>query len=145
SLCPRHFVVRTCGLYGAWGSGGKGGNFVETMLRLAGQGRPLRVVADQTCTPSYSVDVAEATTALLRAGRPGLYHVTNAGSCSWYEFARALFAQQRLSPDLAPITSREYGAAARRPAHRVLPTAARTARNLPPPRPSPGAPPAHPR
>src|SRR5205807_8307951 len=45
ALCPRHFVLRTCGLYGVWGSGGKGGNFVETMLRLAGQGKPLRVVA----------------------------------------------------------------------------------------------------
>jgi len=139
SLCPRHFVVRTCGLYGAWGSGGKGGNFVETMLRLAGQGRPLRVVADQTCTPSYSVDVAEATTALLRAGRPGLYHVTNAGSCSWYEFARAIFAQEGLSPDLTPITSREYGAAARRPAYSALANATWTACNLPPLRPWPEA------
>src|SRR5262249_48336234 len=46
-ICPRHFVVRTCGLYGVWGSGGKGGNFVETMLRVAGMGKPLRVVADQ--------------------------------------------------------------------------------------------------
>ena len=52
ALCPRHFVIRTCGLYGVWGSGGKGGNFVETMLRVAGQGKPLRVVDDQICTPS---------------------------------------------------------------------------------------------
>jgi dTDP-4-dehydrorhamnose reductase len=58
TLVPRHFVVRTCGLYGLWGSGGKGGNFVETMLRLAGEGKPLRIVADQECTPSYTVDVA---------------------------------------------------------------------------------------
>src|SRR5579883_2875705 len=57
SICPRHFVVRTCGLYGLHGSGGKGGNFVETMLRVAGQGRPLRVVADQVCTPTWTVDL----------------------------------------------------------------------------------------
>src|SRR5262249_39271488 len=80
SLCPRHLVIRTCGLYGVWGSGGKGGNFVETMLRLASQGKPLRVVDDQICTPSYTVDVADATVALLAAGRAGLYHVTNSGS-----------------------------------------------------------------
>src|SRR3954453_23472525 len=80
SLSPRHFVLRTCGLYGVWGSGGKGGNFVETMLRVAGQGKPLRVVADQRCTPSYTVDVAEATAALIGTERYGLYHLTNAGS-----------------------------------------------------------------
>ena len=55
SLCPQHFVIRTCGLYGVWGSGGKGGNFVEAMLRLAGQGKPLPVVADQTCTPAVTL------------------------------------------------------------------------------------------
>src|SRR5262249_42867794 len=80
-LCPRHLIVRTCGLYGVWGSGGKGGNFVETMLRLAGEGKPLRVVADQFCTPSYTVDVAAAVVALLAAGRTGLYQVTNAEFC----------------------------------------------------------------
>src|SRR5205807_3455525 len=63
---PRHFVVRTCGLYGVWGGGGKGGNFVETMLRVAGQGKPLRVVHDQVCTPSYTADVAAGAAALLR-------------------------------------------------------------------------------
>src|SRR5262249_53174380 len=60
AICSKHVVIRTCGLYGVWGSGGKGTNFVETMLRLAGQGKPLRVVADQRCTPTYTVDLAEA-------------------------------------------------------------------------------------
>jgi dTDP-4-dehydrorhamnose reductase len=124
SLCPRHLVVRTCGLYGVWGSGGKGGNFVETMLRLAGQGKPLRVVADQTCTPSYTVDVAEATTALLATGRYGLFHVTNAGACSWHELARATFELAGVTAHLTPITSAEFGAAARRPRYSVLAPAA---------------------
>src|SRR5207245_4759999 len=91
ALCPKHFVIRTCGLYGVWGSGGKGGNFVETMLRIAGEGKPLRVVADQPCTPSYTADVADATAALIRAGTGGIYHVTNAGSCTWFEFASEIF------------------------------------------------------
>src|SRR6266851_3859431 len=60
AICPRHFVLRTCGLYGVWGSGGKGGNFVETMRRVAAQGKPLRVVHDQFCTPTYTVDLADA-------------------------------------------------------------------------------------
>src|SRR3954462_12557647 len=63
AICPRSFVIRTCGLYGVWGSGGKGGNFVETRLRVAGQGKPLRVLADQTCTPTYTADLADATVA----------------------------------------------------------------------------------
>jgi dTDP-4-dehydrorhamnose reductase len=129
SLCPRHYVIRTTGLYGLWGTGGKGGNFVETMLRLAAQGKPLRVVNDQRCTPSYTVDVAEAAVSLVQTGRHGLYHVTNAGSCTWYEFARAIFATAGVKVEAAPITSQEYGAAARRPGYSVL------AANVPPLRP----------
>jgi dTDP-4-dehydrorhamnose reductase len=117
---PANLVVRTCGLYGVWGSGGKGGNFVETMLRVAGQGKPLRVVNDQRCTPSYTPDVAHATAELIRAGATSLYHVTSAGSCTWYEFAAEIFRQAGVRADLTPITSREFGAAARRPAYSVL-------------------------
>jgi dTDP-4-dehydrorhamnose reductase len=135
SICPRHFVVRTCGLYGVWGSGGKGGNFVETMLRLAGQGKPLRVVADQVCTPSYTADVAAATASLIATGRYGLYHLTNAGSCSWYDFAAAIFELAGVPADLSPISSREYGAAARRPGYSVLGKGAYEALGLPPLRP----------
>jgi dTDP-4-dehydrorhamnose reductase len=120
AICPKHFIIRTCGLYGVWGSGGKGGNFVETMLRVAGQGKPLRVVGDQVCTPSYTVDVANAVAKLIQTGRYGLYHATNAGSCSWFEFARTIFEQAGVQANLTAITSQEYGAAARRPAYSVL-------------------------
>jgi dTDP-4-dehydrorhamnose reductase len=120
STCPRHLVIRTCGLYGVWGSGGKGGNFVETMLRLAGQGKPVRVVNDQRCTPSFTADVAAATVALIGTGRHGLYHITNAGDCSWFALAREIFRVSSISADLQPITSAEFGAAAGRPAYSVL-------------------------
>jgi dTDP-4-dehydrorhamnose reductase len=132
SLCPRHVVIRTCGLYGVWGSGGKGGNFVETMLRLAAHGKPLKVVADQTCTPSYTVDVAAGAAALLETQKHGLYHLTNAGSCSWYEFARTIFATARVEAELAPTTSADYGAPARRPGYSVLAPRACAALGLPP-------------
>jgi dTDP-4-dehydrorhamnose reductase len=135
AFCPRHFVIRTCGLYGVWGSGGKGGNFVETMLRLAGQGKPLRVVADQRCTPSYTVDVAEATARLVRTERYGLYHLTNSGSCTWYEFAGGIFELAGVRADLAPIASQDYGAAARRPGYSVLGQAAYEGLPQPAPRP----------
>jgi dTDP-4-dehydrorhamnose reductase len=132
SLCPRHYVVRTCGLYGVWGSGGKGGNFVETMLRVASQGKPLRVVADQTCIPTYTVDLAEATVALLAAGQPGLYHVVNHGACTWFEFARTIFDLAGVKADLTGITTQEYGAPARRPRFSALVSPASQALGLPP-------------
>jgi dTDP-4-dehydrorhamnose reductase len=90
------------------------------MLRVAGQGKPLRVVHDQRCTPSYTVDVAEAVVPLVQTEQYGLYHVTNSGSCTWYEFARAIFEAAGVKADVSPITSREFGAAARRPAYSVL-------------------------
>jgi dTDP-4-dehydrorhamnose reductase len=135
SVCPRHFVIRTCGLYGVWGSGGKGGNFVETMLRLAGQGKPLRVVNDQICTPTYTVDLAQATIALLQTGQHGLYHLTNSGACSWHEFAKTIFELEGIDADLTAIPSRDYSTAARRPSYSVLASAAYTSLHLPPIRP----------
>jgi dTDP-4-dehydrorhamnose reductase len=131
----KHFVIRTCGLYGVWGSGGKGGNFVETMLRLAGQGKPLRVVADQTCTPSYTADVAAATVALIPTEQYGLYHLVNTGSCTWYEFARTIFQKANVKADVAAITSEEFAAPARRPPYSVLSAGAYQAAGLPPLRP----------
>lgn len=116
-----HLVIRSAGLYGLAGSRGKGGNFVETMLRLAGEGRPIRVVDDQVLTPTPTADLALATARLLAlepAG--GVYHLTCAGACSWFEFAGRIFALTRLAPALTPITSAAFGAAARRPANSVL-------------------------
>jgi dTDP-4-dehydrorhamnose reductase len=120
SITPNHLVVRTCGLYGVWGSGGKGGNFVETMLRLAGQGKPLRVVNDQRCTPSYTRDVAAAIAELIRRDATGVVHVTNGGDCTWHEFAATIFRLSGVSVDPQPTTSQEYRAAARRPTYSVL-------------------------
>jgi dTDP-4-dehydrorhamnose reductase len=134
SICPRHYVIRTCGLYGVWGSGGKGGNFVETMLRVASAGKPLRVVADQVCTPGYTVDVATATAALITTNHFGLYHLTSAGSCSWHDFAAAIFELANVKADLTPITSAEFGAPARRPAYSVLDNKALNGAGVTPPR-----------
>jgi dTDP-4-dehydrorhamnose reductase len=135
SLCPRHLIVRTCGLYGLHGSGGKGTNFVETMLRLAREGRPLRVVNDQTCTPTSAADLAGAVVRLLGMNRPGLYHLTNAGACSWHTFAAAIFALAKVSANLTAVNSAEYAAAARRPRYSVLEPAAARAAGLAPLRP----------
>src|SRR5437588_6234170 len=135
AICPKHFVIRTCGLYGVWGAGGKGGNFVETMLRVAGQGKPLKVVNDQHCTPSYTADVAAAAAALIATGRYGLYHVTNSGAATWYELAKAVFELANVKADLTPIPSSGYPTPARRPGYSVLSLDALTAAGVPEPRP----------
>jgi dTDP-4-dehydrorhamnose reductase len=133
--CPKHFVIRTCGLYGVWGSGGKGGNFVETMLRLAGQGKSVRVVNDQHCTPSYTADVAAVTAALIETGKYGLYHVTNSGATTWYELAKAAFKIAGVKADLTPIPTSEYPTPARRPTYSVLALDALATAGVPTPRP----------
>jgi dTDP-4-dehydrorhamnose reductase len=91
------------------------------MLRLAREGRSIRVVRDQVLTPSYTLDLASKVWRVLaRGGPPGLYHLTNAGATSWYDFAREVFRLSGLTPDLTGVTAAEYGARARRPAYSVL-------------------------
>ena len=117
--CPRHFIVRTCGLYGAASSEGKG-NFVKTMLRLAKDRKELAIVNDQQCTPSFAGDVAAAIARLIETDQYGLYHATNSGSTTWYEFAREIFRLAKIDIAVRPIPSAEYPQKARRPAYSVL-------------------------
>lgn len=119
AICPRSWVVRTCGLYGHRASQAKG-NFVETMLRLAGQRSELRIVADQRCTPTSTADLAEQLVRLLQTTEYGLYHATNFGDCSWAEFASEIFRLTDAATRVIPITAKEYGAKARRPDYSVL-------------------------
>jgi len=117
---PRHFVVRTSGLYGVAGTGGKGGNFVATMLRLARAGEPIRVVDDQVLTPTHTADLADQIAGLAATGEYGTYHATCQGGCSWFEFAREVFRQAGLSPSLERQTTAEARRAAPRPPYCVL-------------------------
>lgn len=120
NICRRHFVIRTCGLYGAKGISGKGGNFVELMIRSAKENKPIKVVEDQIVTPTYAKELAAKVSQLIRRGRYGLYHATNNGECSWYEFAKTIFMLTGIDADISPVTAAAYGAKARRPAYSVL-------------------------
>ncbi len=120
SAWHKHYILRPCGLYGTAGAMGKGGNFVNTMLRLAREGKPVRVIRDQVCTPTFTQDLASQIAVLIETGRYGTYHTTSDGACSWYEFACEIFRLAGLLPQVTPITSAEFGAPARRPAYSVL-------------------------
>ena len=116
----RYFVVRTCGLYGTAGSSGKGGNFVENMLKKAQAGDALRVVDDQVLTPTYTMDLAEATRKLILTGEFGLYHISSEDQCSWYEFTRYIFESAAVEANLSPVKSSAFPSPVKRPANSVL-------------------------
>lgn len=119
SLCPHHFVIRTCGLYGHAEAVGKG-NFVKTMLRLGRERGHVRVVNDQHCTPTSTADLAAALIGLIETDAFGLYHLTNRGATTWCEFAKEIFRAAGLAVTTEPISTREFGAKAPRPAYSVL-------------------------
>ena len=113
-----HIILRTAWLYSEFGH-----NFVKTMLRLTGEAKEVRVVSDQLGTPTYAGDLAEAIVEIISARnfREGLYHYTNLGECSWWQFAREI---ARLAGhtecEITPCTTEEYGAQAPRPHYAVL-------------------------
>jgi dTDP-4-dehydrorhamnose reductase len=119
-LCSRHFIVRTSGLYGIAGSSGKHGNFVETILKLARERDELRVVDDQVLSPTYTRDLAQNMVQLIPTEYYGIFHITNRGTCSWYEFTVEILKQAGLKTPVIPITSDQYPRKARRPHFSVL-------------------------
>ena len=120
TTAKKYFLIRSGGLYGKAGSQGKGGNFVETMLAKARRGESIQVVDDQVVTPTYTADLARQIATVLPAEHFGLFHMTNEGSCTWYEFARAIFELKGMDVDLSPTTSESYNAPAIRPKYSVL-------------------------
>ena len=119
-LCQKHFIIRSSGLFGVAGSSGKGGNFVETMLRLARERSELRVVNDQVFSPTYTKDLAGKIAQLINTEYYGIFHITNKGYCSWYQFATEILRLAGLKTPIIPVTSDEYPQKARRPRFSVL-------------------------
>jgi dTDP-4-dehydrorhamnose reductase len=117
---PKHYIVRSSGLYGAAGSRGKGGNFVETIIRRAQTESVVPVVVDQITSPTYTRDLAEAMAELIHSTAYGLHHLAADGEVSWYDFAHAIINEVGLRAEVRPITSDELGRPARRPAYSVL-------------------------
>lgn len=119
---PESLIVRVSGLYGLAGSAGKGGNFVQTMLRLAREGNPIRVVSDQVTAPTNTAEIAEALLPVVRDGVRGTIHLAASGGCSWHEFAAAIFEIAGLQPKLEAVTTAEFAAPLERPMYSVLGT-----------------------
>jgi dTDP-4-dehydrorhamnose reductase len=132
---PRWAIVRTSWLYGRVGQ-----NFVASILRQLQGDRPLTVVTDQVGSPTYAGDLAEGIAHLVACEATGIFHLTNSGACSWFEFARAIARAAGADPTrVVGITSAELGLRARRPAYSVLANAAWASLGFPTLRPWPAA------
>jgi len=115
-----HQVVRSSGLYGLRPCRAKGGNFIDTMLRLSREQPDVRVVEDEVLAPTSTADLAAQLRIIAHEGTPGIYHATNSGQCSWYEFARAIFDLAGLTVPLHPTTASAFADGVRRPPYSVL-------------------------
>ena len=114
-------ILRVASLFGVAGASGKGGNFVETMIRVGREKGALRVVDDQTMSPTATADVAGVILRMLTEGcAPGLYHVVNAGSATWFDFAREIVRRARVDATVTPCATGEYPVRAARPRYSVL-------------------------
>lgn len=132
NLCSKHFIVRTSALYGMAKCRAKGENFIDTMLRLAKEKPEIKVVDDVITAPTYTWDLARKIRELIELEQPlnpgalkplnlyGVYHITNSGQCSWYDFAEKIFGLEGLSVDLKRVSQKEFHSKVMRPNYSVL-------------------------
>ena len=119
--CDDVVILRVASLFGVAGASGKGGNFVETMIRAGRENRALRVVDDQTMSPTATADVARVVVRMLTEGCvPGLYHVVNTGSVTWFDFAHEIIRRVGVEAAVTPCASGKYPVRAARPRYSAL-------------------------
>ena len=116
----KYYIVRTAGVFGPEGRTTNRGNFVELMLRMAAEGRVIRVVEDHYASPTYAPALAARSIDLLEQAPYGLYHIGGGCEISWYAYALTIFAEAGIQAEVMPTNEREYVTPARRPKHSAL-------------------------
>ncbi|NQS89187.1 dTDP-4-dehydrorhamnose reductase [Patescibacteria group bacterium] len=120
-LAERYYIIRVSSLFGIAGARGKGGNFVETMIKKAKSKEKITVVDDVIISPTYTKDTARVIKKIIEEGLPyGIYHAANTGYCSWYEFTKKIFELLKWSTDLNPIKTEDLTLKAKRPIFSAL-------------------------
>lgn len=119
-ICPRHFIIRTCGLFGQVGSAGKGTNIVESLIKIGKEKEKVEVVDDQIVSPTYTKNLSENLLPLLKTENYGLYHMVSEESCSWFEFALEIFNQLKFKTECHPVPSSAFPRRAKRPRYSAL-------------------------
>ncbi|MGA3192382.1 MAG: dTDP-4-dehydrorhamnose reductase [Candidatus Bathyarchaeia archaeon] len=118
---PKHYIVRISSLFGVAGASGKGGNFVETMITKAKKNEPLSVVDDVWMTPTYTKDAARVIQEIVEKRLPsGIYHASNQGQCTWFQFAEEIFRLAGLDSPLNPIRTSQQPTKAHRPSFSAM-------------------------
>jgi dTDP-4-dehydrorhamnose reductase len=115
SLLNKYYIVRTSWLYGP-----NGKNFVASILIKAGETGQVKVVDDQTGSPTYTRDLCNALSLLIQSNLYGTYHLSNSGSCNWYQFAKTAMEYAGIKAEISPIKSHEYPTPTKRPVYSVL-------------------------
>ncbi len=118
--CSRYYIVRTSGLYGHAKCLAKGANFIEKILARSKENGQLRVVDDEVLTPTYAPDLAMQIRLLVATADYGLYHATNNGSCSWFDFAVEALRLAGIKTPVVPVSSKEFPSTVKRPLYSVL-------------------------
>jgi len=116
----QYYIVRTSSLYGTAGCKDKGHNFVDLIISKERKKIPLKIVNDQWVTPTSTSELAFRIKELVQTGKYGLYHLTNEGQCSWYEYADFVFKMMGKQPEMISTDSKTFGAKASRPSYSVL-------------------------
>jgi dTDP-4-dehydrorhamnose reductase len=118
---PKHYIIRIASVFGKAGASGKGGNFVETMITKAKNNEPITIIDDMWMSPTYTKDASSIIKEIAEKQLPyGVYHATNKGYCSWYQFAEQIFQFTGLTPDLTPIKTEQLTMKAKRPPFSAL-------------------------
>ncbi len=134
TLAGEPTILRVASLYGVAGASGKGGNFVETMIRFGRERGALKVVDDQRMSPTATADIAAVILRMLKDGaEPGLWHVAGGGEATWFEFACEIIRQAGIEAEMTPCTSAEFPTRALRPGYSVLDTSKLTSAFAPMP------------
>ena len=115
SRYEKHFIIRI-----SWVFGKNGLNFVKTMLKLGKEKEFLSVVNDQLGSPTYTYDLSVLIVDMIETNKYGVYHATNEGTCSWYDFAKEIFSQAKIKILVNPITSNDYPTKATRPKNSIM-------------------------
>ena len=116
----RPIIIRTSGVFGPGGLRTARGNFLELMLRLAREGKPLRIVEDHVASPTYAPALASRAIDVLERDLEGVFHIGGGRAISWFDYAKLIFEKAGLTPSLTPTNEREYRTAANRPKFSAL-------------------------
>jgi dTDP-4-dehydrorhamnose reductase len=111
----KHFIIRI-----SWVFGKNGNNFVKTMLKLGNERKELSVVSDQIGSPTYTRDLSRLIVDMIETDKYGIYHATNEGECSWYEFSKEIFKQANIEINVKPVSTSQYPTRAKRPHNSTL-------------------------